>query len=649
MQRETMVLLEYDKIIERLSGFAVSEPAKKIIRSLEPSIHKEVIEARLAETTEARAILDRSSSIPLHSLTGIEEILEKPVKGMTLLPEELEHLRGFLTEGKRLKRFLADKRNIAPVVGSYGLSFNELDSLAEEIDRCIRGGRVDDKASPELGKIRKKITVLEERIKGRLDSILKSPAWRSRLQDNLVCIRQGRYVVPVKSECRKLVPGPVLDTSASGATVFIEPEEVRKVQDDLNLLRIQEEKEVFRVLAVLTGTVDSHRRELSINVETMAQADFAFAKAKFSKASGGRSVALNTEGRTIFKGGRHPLLGGAAAPLDFSAGEGYRTLIITGPNTGGKTVALKTVGLMTLMVQSGLHVPVESGSRFAVFRDILADIGDGQSIEQSLSTFSSHVRNIVNIIRRAGPRTMVILDELGAGTDPQEGTGLAIAILERIYESGATLLATTHYSEIKSFAAGRPGYAVGCMEFDIETLRPLYRLKIGRAGESNALLIALRLGMDSKLIERAHEITYNERKDYSFAHPGASENGAPGFERPARERKDELGAKIEKARRQAEQKANIGFKVGDSVLISSMGRTGIVYEEANAKGEVGVMVMKRKFKVNQKRLSLYIEAEKLYPENYDLDIVLESKENRKKRKILKKRHVEGLTIHQTDK
>jgi len=641
-----MILLEYDKVKERLAEFAVSDLGKKRIRELEPSINKAVIETWLAETTEARAIVDRSSSVPLHSLNGIEDIMGKLGKGMTLTPEELTRIRGLLGEGKRLKRFMKDKGYIAPMVSSYVLSFSDLDNLAEEIDRCIQGGRVDDKASPELGKIRKKIAVLEERIKNKLDSILKSPVYRSWLQDNLVSIRQGRYVIPVKSECRRHIRGQALDSSASGATVFIEPEEVCKAQDQLNLLRLQEEKEVHKILAALTGIVEACQHELSVNVETMVQIDYAFAKAKFSKAIGGTTVSINTENITHIKGGKHPLLSKAAVPLHFTIGSGYRALIITGPNTGGKTVALKTVGLLTLMVQSGLHVPVEDGSEFSVFWDILADIGDGQSIEQSLSTFSSHIRNIANIIQRAGIHTLVILDELGAGTDPQEGTGLAIAILEKIYETGATLLATTHLSEIKAFAAGQPGFAVGCMEFDIGTLQPLYSLRIGQAGDSNALLIALRLGMDSKLIERAHEITYHEYKEYRAVQTVATPRPEVSDEEKTETScRIEFAQKYEKARRQTEQQAKQDFKVGDCVFISSMGRTGIVYEKANGKGEVGVMVMKRKFKVNQRRLSLYIDANKLYPENYDIDIVLESKENRKKRKIMSKRHVEGLTIH----
>lgn len=649
MHKESMLLLEFDRIKEKLIDFAVSEPGRKMILGLEPSINRVIIENRQTDTTEARAILDQWPGIPLHSLTGIEILLEKPGKGMILTPEELGLINGLLEECKKLKRFLKEKEHLAPTISGYSLSLDELHELTKEIRRCIRGGLVEDKASPELAKIRKKITILEDRIKNKVEVILKSPAYRPFLQECLVSTRQGRYVVPVKSECRREIRGQVLDTSASGSTVYIEPLEVSRVQDELNLLQILEEKEVFRVLSALTELVHDSHQQLSVNVETMAHLDFAFAKGKFSKALGAMQVNISERGTLIINEGKHPLLGSAAVPLNITLGGEKRALVITGPNTGGKTVALKTVGLLTLMVQSGLHPPVAEGSEFTIFEDILADIGDGQSIEQSLSTFSSHIRNIINILQRAGSRTLVILDELGAGTDPQEGTGIAITVLERLFATGATLLATSHYSEIKAFAAEQPGFTVGCMEFDIRTLQPLYRLRLGQAGESNALLIALRLGMDKSLIERAHEITYKERREYQAILPvPPSPEKAQHEEWLEQSRQRELREKIEKAQQRKEQQAKCNLKVGDCVFISSMGRTGIVYEEANSKGEVGVMVMKRKIKVNRKRLTLHVEAEKLYPENYDLDIVLESKENRKKRKIMSKRHVEGLTISLTD-
>ena len=271
---------------------------------------------------------------------------------------------------------------------------------------------------------------------------------------------------------------------------------------------------MFRILCCLTSELEAYSREISINIETMALYDFLIAKGKYSRYIEGNMAEINTDNFIRIVEGRHPLLGKEAVPLNLTIGDDYRSLVITGPNTGGKTVVLKTVGLLTIMVQCGLHVPVKEGSSFAIFADILADIGDGQSIEQSLSTFSSHIKNIINILNCADKHSLVILDELGAGTDPGEGMGIAVAVLEELYSKGVVMLATTHYSEIKEFAAQTPGFKNGCMEFDINTLKPLYRLVVGKAGESNAFLIALRLGMKKELIEKAHRITYKEEKKY---------------------------------------------------------------------------------------------------------------------------------------
>lgn len=646
MNTNTTNILEYNKIKETIKNYALSEIAKDMIERLEPYVDINLIERHLRETTEARAIADRSSSVPLHSLTGIKNIKEKLRKVGNLSPEEFETICGLLREGAKLKRFMENKVDAAPNVSTYALSIFELEDILEEIERCVYRGRVDDKASSELSRLRKKILILEDRIKSKLEAVLKNSKYRDYLQDSLVSMRNGRYVIPVKSQYKNNIDGSIHDMSTSGSTVFIEPEEVKRAQDELNFLRIEEEKEVYRILAALTAMIEEKQRELSINIETMSYYDFIFAKAKYSKAIEGRAAGLNNRNHICINNGRHPLLGRNAVPLNFSIGDDYRSLVITGPNTGGKTVVLKTVGLLTMMVQSGLHVPVEEGSEFSVFADILADIGDGQSIEQSLSTFSSHVKNIISIINCADAHTLVIMDEVGAGTDPGEGMGIATAVLEELYKRGATILATTHYSEIKNFAETTQGFKNGCMEFNIDTLKPMYRLKIGKAGESNALFIALRLGMDKSLIERAHEITYKEAKLYEEYKPEIVEynQDKDAAVKQHLQELEKLKA-VEKVKQVSEkQKAKPKFNIGDCVYISTMNRTGIVCEFENNKGEVGVMVMKQKFKINHKRLTLYIEGEELYPEDYDFDIVFESKDDRKKNKIMNKRHVEGMKI-----
>lgn len=646
MNSKTMELLEYNKVKEILKSFALSDITKEDIEKLQPAVDIRLIEKNIRETTEARAVVDISSSVPIHSLKGVKDVKQKLEKGGILSPEDLSIVASLLDEVKKLKRFMRDKGYAAPTISTYALSTYELDEVREEIERCIVNGRVDDKASSELSKIRKKINILEDRIKSKLDSMLRNEKFKSYFQDALVSQRNGRYVIPVKNEYRRSIDGNIHDKSSSGSTVFIEPAEVKKVQDELNLYKIEEDKEVYKILSTLTVMVSSYERELNINIEIMTYYDFIFSKGKYSKSIAGRSVKLNNNKYINIIKGKHPLMVSYAVPLDFSIGEKYKGVVITGPNTGGKTVVLKTVGLLSMMVQSGLHVPVEEGSEFTVFADIVGDIGDGQSIEQNLSTFSSHISNIINILDCADSHTLVILDEVGSGTDPGEGMGLAVAILEEMYNKGCLMLATTHYSEIKDFAEKSEGFINGSMEFDINTLKPVYKLNIGKPGESNAFLIALRLGMDKKIIERAHMVTYKEEREYSKFVLELEEKMTQAKKHiEIHEQQIEKMKEAEKNIKNAE-KLNIKpkFNIGDNVYISFMNRTGIICETENSKGEYGVMVMKKKLKINKQRLSLYIDNKELYPEDYDFDIVFKSKDDRKNNKIMSKRHAEGVEI-----
>jgi MutS2 family protein len=645
LNKNAFELLEYNKIIEILKGYALSEYAKEEIDKLVPYVDINKIRINMKETTEARKIIDINSSIPIHSLKGAKGVIEKLNKGMVIMPEELGVLHGLLGDVIKLKRFMMDKDYVAPSVSTYALSMHEMEEVFQEIERCIVHGRVDDKASSELSKVRKKIRIVEERIKNKIDNYLTNDKYKGYLQEAIVTQRNGRYVIPVKSQYKKEFNGSVHDMSKSGSTFFIEPAEIRKAQDELNIYKIEEDKEVYKILANITNLIVSYQRELSVNIEIMIKYDFLFAKAKFSRDINGNDAIFNKKNYINIKEGRHPLIGKDAVPLDFIIGEEYKGLIITGPNTGGKTVALKTVGLMTMMAQAGMHVPVADNSEFAVFGDVLVDIGDAQSIQQSLSTFSSHIKNIINIIQCADEHSLVIIDEVGAGTDPGEGMGLAIAIIEEIYSNGSILLATTHYSEIKNFAREREGFINGSMDFDISTLKPLYKLNIGKAGESNAFLIALRLGMDNKLIERAHYMTYKKEKDYSgfILEKESSNKSTAREEHKAQIQKIQTAEKIEAISKAQKKKSK--FQIGDCVYISFMNRTGIVYELENSKGEYGVLVMKKKIKVNKKRLSLYIDNQELYPEDYDYDVVLKSKDNRKKEKIMGKRHEDGIVVN----
>lgn len=637
MNCQTMEVLQFQHLKDEVASYAISELGKQQLCELKPSFSKKQIDAWLKEVSEAKGILGISSSVPIPSLKGMERLMKNLHKGIVLKPDQLMEVHDLIDCVERLRRFLKDKEYVAPIITTYVYSLFDLRELSAEIIRCIRNGRVDDYASKELLKIRKQISILEERIKARVDQFLKSSKNSKYIQEHLVSIRNGRYVIPVKKEYRKNIKGTVIDISASGSTLYMEPEEIGSVQDEIELLKIQEDAEDYRILQMLTGMIEEKETEIRLAVETMVQYDVIFAKAKYSIKTGGIAPQVNEYHTINLKKARHPLLGETAVPLDFTIGEDFDALVITGPNTGGKTVVLKTVGLLTMMTQSGLHIPAEVGSEIAIFEKILVDIGDGQSIEQSLSTFSSRIKNIIEILEATTPKSLVLLDELGSGTDPAEGMGLATVLLEELFHKGATLLATTHYSEIKSFANEKEGFENGAMEFDLESLQPTYRLIIGKGGESQAFDVAMRLGMHPKLIERAYEVTYGEKKNYS----DLSHYRLQDLERQLAMNMKHIH-KQKHGKKEMKMEEEIPFKRGDNVKIPSINEFGIVSKPANSLGDVEVLVKGELMTLNHKRLVLYIGAEELYPEDYDMDIIFETKEHRKLRKEMTKRHIDAV-------
>ncbi|MDZ5474523.1 endonuclease MutS2 [Bacillus sp. 31A1R] len=640
MNQQTFQTLEFGRIKERISQFTLSDSGKERVLNLKPSINKKQIEAWLDEVTEAVEILKKSASVPIHGLDGVEILLQSINKGIPLRPDQLVKLYDFLDCCVKIRRYMKDKEFIAPRVSLYVHSIEELPFLAEEINRCIRNGQIDDYASKELLRIRKQISIQEDRLKDKLNQMIKSAKYKAYLQESVVSSRDGRYVIPVKKEYKNKIKGAVLDKSASGSTLYIEPEELSSYQDQLNWLRADEEQEIEKVLQYLTGLVEGKEKEILLAVETMIHYDVLFAKAKYSRSIDGTSVLLNESHYIHLKNARHPLLEENAVPLTIELGKNEaHALVITGPNTGGKTVTIKTVGLLTLMAQSGIHIPVEKESSISIYQHILVDIGDGQSIEENLSTFSSRIVNIIEILKETNDRSLVLLDELGSGTDPAEGMGLATAILEQLYKKGATLLATTHYSEIKDFANQHEGFINGSMEFDLETLRPTYRLIIGKGGESQAFAIALKLGIHPAIIEKAHKITYKEEKVYEMT------NDDVHYQKEL-DKQMIINRHINRYKNEDSAKQEIvpHYNQGDNVLITKTGEFGIIYKGPDSAGNYIVQVKSEKITINHKRLKLYIAANELYPEDYDFDIIFETKENRKADKILSKRHVEGLTI-----
>jgi DNA mismatch repair protein MutS2 len=639
LNENTFKQLEFNKIKQEISHYALTDSGKKLVNSLNPSFNKRQIRSWLDEVTEAVEILNKSESVPIHALDGIEVILSQMNKGTALRPDQFQKLILFLDCCEKLKRFMKDKEFIAPRVSSYVYSIEEIPGLLEEIQRCIRNGRVDDYASKELLKVRKQISIQEERLKEKVNSMIKSNKYKSYIQEAIVSQRGDRYVIPVKKEYKAKIRGAVLDTSASGSTLYIEPEEVGHQQDQLMYLKMEEDSEVESILLYLTGLVQQHEKELKLAVEVMINYDLLFAKAKYSKAISGSPVELNESHYILLKNAKHPLIGKEAVPLTIELGKEFHALLITGPNTGGKTVTIKTVGLLTLMVQCGIHIPVDKGSHISIFQKILLDIGDGQSLQQNLSTFSSHVKNIIEILQEANDRSLILLDELGSGTDPGEGMGLATAILQKLYDKGAALLATTHYSEIKEFADREEGFSNGSMEFNLDTLEPTYKLIVGRGGESQAFSIALKLGMHPEIIEEAHKVTYKTTQTYlvksdDFDYRKNLEKQVAVNRHARRNRQD----------KESNKERVTQFKMGDNVKVTSTGEYAIVQKGPDQLGNYTVFIKGEKAEINHKRLELYISAEEMYPEDYDFDIVFKSKEYRKQNHQMNRKHDEKNVI-----
>jgi len=504
MDKKTLRRLEYHKVLEQLAAFAGSPLGRERVLAMAPADDLDLILRWQAETSEGRELLRLDPTAELGGWKDIRTQLRRAARGAVLEPEDLIAVADTLTAGRMIKGFFNERGERYPLLADLALSLVSLPEMERKIKKAVLpGGGITDGASPELAQIRRKIVNAQARIKEHLEHVIRSPNYQKYLQDPIVTVRDGRYVVPVKIEYRAQVPGIVHDQSASGATLFIEPMAVVEKNNELRRLAVAEKQEVLKILTELTAGVAENAGAIEISLDALGELDFIMARAEHSRKLDAWAPALEGEAFLDIRRGRHPLLKGEVVPVDLRLGGDFDTLVITGPNTGGKTVTLKTAGLLVLMAQSGLHIPAGEGSRLGVFRRVFADIGDEQSIEQSLSTFSSHMTNIVEIVRRAGRDSLVLLDELGAGTDPAEGAALAQAILERLHAACVKTVATTHYSELKNYAFTRERVENASVEFDAITLRPTYRLLIGKPGRSNAFEIAARLGLPGELVEKA--------------------------------------------------------------------------------------------------------------------------------------------------
>ncbi len=518
MNEKALRVLEYHKIIQKLTDLAGSQPGKALCRNLEPSSDLAEIRRMQKETSDAVSRLCRKGNVSFSGLTDIRGSLKRLEIGGALNIEELLRVCKLLETTNRVKSWSRSENREEMPDDSLEQMFQDLQPLtplASEIRRCIISEEeISDDASPGLRQVRRSMKLAHEKIRAQLNALVNGST-RNYLQDAVITQRNGRFCIPVKAEYKGQVPGMIHDQSSTGSTLFVEPMAVVKLNNDLRELEIKEEKEIEIVLANLSSLVAEQTEPLNYNVLILTELDFIFARALLSRSYNGTEPEFNTEGRVRIKKGRHPLLDPKkVVPVDIRIGDDFSLLVISGPNTGGKTVSLKTVGLFTLLGQAGLHIPAFDHSELAVFTEVYADIGDEQSIEQSLSTFSSHMTNIVSFWEKADENSLVLFDELGAGTDPTEGAALAIAILSNLHRRGIRTIATTHYSELKVYALSTPGVENGCCEFNVETLRPTYRLLIGIPGKSNAFAITEKLGLPSYVIEEAKGHLTQEAEDF---------------------------------------------------------------------------------------------------------------------------------------
>jgi len=569
MDKKVLRVLEYNKIIDKLADKTTSVLSREIAEQLIPSDDISSIVSMQQETSEAVSMIMRKGSPPIHGLSDIRGALKRAEIGSILSPKELLQISHSLKIAQNMKRYAGEDRRseVYAVIDSLVEQLQPLKSVQDSINQCIIGeDEIADNASSELSSIRRQMRNINNKIKDILNQIIHSAKYQKYLQEPIVTVRGDRYVIPVKAEYKAEVPGMLHDSSASGATLFIEPMAVVQANNELRGLEGKEKKEIERILSELTEMIHQHIHEIHVNVRNIAQLDFIFAKAKLSIDMNAVEPVMNEQGYLNIKKARHPLIDPKkVVATDIYLGKDFDTLVITGPNTGGKTVTLKTIGLFTLMAQAGLHVPANDGTELAVFKKVFADIGDEQSIEQSLSTFSSHMTNIVNILKNVDENSLALFDELGAGTDPVEGAALAMAILEYLRRSGVKTAATTHYSELKLFALTTEGVENASCEFDVETLQPTYKLLIGIPGKSNAFAISKRLGLDSAIINRAKEflsqedvkfedIISNLEKNRKIAEE--EKNKAIAYKREIEALKNELSKQKEKLAAQREQILN---------------------------------------------------------------------------------------------
>ena len=510
MDAHSLHVLEYKKVLDRLVAHTSNGIGREFAAELMPLPYPETVLRRLQETREARHLRDHDSGLPLGSIHDIRATVERARIGTRLAAREMLEVLYTAGAGRRIRMYLVNRQEKVPLLAEMAANIPLLQILEGRIESAIgENAEVRDSASPELARLRSQIKVTHNRLNDRLQSLLASEKFKTQIQESVVTVREGRYCIPVKAEYARAFGGIVHDSSQSGATVFIEPAQTAELGNELKQLSLKEEHEVDRILNELSGLIGGYYGELQSMVSILGHLDVIHAKAILAEEMNAEEPSLNRKGIVKLFNARHPLLPGHVVPIDIELGERFTTLLITGPNTGGKTVTLKTIGLLTMMTLAGMQIPANADSEIALFDQVFADIGDEQDIQQSLSTFSAHLKNIVRIVENVGGNSLVVMDEVGSGTDPAEGAALAKALLDHLRTTGARVIATTHYGELKEYAYARAGVENSSVEFDKETLSPTYRILLGVPGMSNAFYIAQRLGLRSDIVDDARGFLSN--------------------------------------------------------------------------------------------------------------------------------------------
>ncbi len=684
---KTEQVLEFDKIKQIWADYALTEAAKGQIAEAKPFLEETKLLANLRDTTQSRQLLELCGTPPLVSLQGLSEVILIAEKGECLSVEQLILVQNALTAVERLKSYLCRGKAHEISLSYYEENLEPLPDLREMIYLQIVNEQVADNASKLLKSLRSDIVTAESRMREKAEAVIRSN--KECMSDSYSTFRNGHICVPVKKEYKFRISGSIIDKSSTGNTLFVEPVASAKYYEELQGLRMDEENEVRRILYELTCMVDEEREALCSNIRMIEKLDFIFSKGKLSQHYEGVEPMITTDRRLELMDARHPLMDRkVCVPLQFRIGDGTNGIVITGPNTGGKTVALKTVALNCMLAQCGLHVACRE-ALVCMNSNYLCDIGDGQNLSENLSTFSAHITNVLDILKRVNTESLVIMDELGSGTDPLEGMGIAVAILEELRKSGALFLVTTHYPEVKVYAEKADGIVNARMTFDKENLKPLYQMVIGEAGESCAFYIARRLGMPVGMLERAARAAYGEvhttamqnnvdmntdsmqtnrqlhtgdMQLYTDVHTTNMQNDPQvntesmqygtymntrsmhmeASRKAEAELQKESTPRIVKKKAPApKQKSRRPYQIGDSVMVYPEKKIGIVCKPENDKGVLQVQLKGKKIWINHKRIKLHVAAQELYPEDYDFSIIFDTVENRKLRHQMERKYVEG--------